>query len=120
MMQRPNILFLFSDQHQHRADAMPVLHGTSLLSDLHGDARPEHPVFWEMNQTKMIRQGSWKYITDPGFNIDQLFNLEDDPDERVNLATRPDQADRVNGFRKIILDWMINTLNIPLPRGKHE
>lgn len=100
--------------------AMPVLHGTSLLPDMRGQARPERPIFCEMNKTKMIRQGPWKYSTDPEFDVDQLFNLDDDPNELVNLAVRPEHASRVNGFRKALLDWMINTQNVPRPRGMKE
>jgi len=99
---------------------MPVLHGTSLLPDLHGKARANRPVFCEMDHTKMIRQGPWKYSTDPEFDVDQLFNLDEDPDELVNLASRSEHAARINGFRKALLDWMINTQNVPLPRGKRE
>jgi choline-sulfatase len=100
--------------------AMPVLHGTTLLPDLRGEARPERPVFCEMNKTKMIRQGPWKYSTDPGSNVDQLFNLDDDPHELVNLAVRPEHTARIQDFRKVLLDWMINTQNVPLPRGIKE
>jgi arylsulfatase A-like enzyme len=100
--------------------AMPVLHGTTLLPDLRGETRPERPVFCEMNKTKMIRQGPWKFSTDPEFDVDQLFNLDDDPDELVNLAARPEHAERVHAFRKTLLDWMINTQNVPMPRRKKE
>jgi arylsulfatase A-like enzyme len=98
--------------------AMPVLHGVSLLPDLCGEARPDRPVFCEMNKTKMIRQGTWKYSTDPDFDKDQLFNLDDDPNELRNLAAHPRQRERVQVFRKALLNWMINTQNVPLPRGK--
>jgi len=100
--------------------AMPVLHGTTLLPDLRGEARPERPVFCEMNKTKLIRQGPWKFSTDPEFDRDQLFNLDDDPNELVNLAGRPEHAGRIQGFRKALLDWMINTQNVPMPRGRKE
>jgi len=101
-------------------NAMPVLHGTTLLPDLGGEMREDRPVFSEMNHTKMIRWGAWKYITDPGFDVDHLFYLGDDPNELVNLAARPEHADLINGFRKALLDWMINTQNAPMPRGKKE
>jgi len=100
--------------------AMPVLHGTSLMPDLRGDARPERPIFCEMDKTKMIRQGPWKYSTDPEFDVDQLFDLDNDPNELVNLADRPEHAGRIQGFRRALLDWMINTQNVPMPRGVKE
>lgn len=101
--------------------SMPVLHGQSLLPALHGEPQDgERPVFCEMDHTKMIRQGPWKYSTDPDFEVDQLFNLDEDPDEQINLAAQPEHRPRVNAFRKAILDWMINTQNVPMPRGKKE
>jgi arylsulfatase len=100
--------------------AMPVLHGTTLLPDLRGEARPERPVFCEMDKTKMIRQGSWKFSTDPEFDRDQLFNLDDDPNELCNLAAHPEHAERGNTFRKALLDWLINTQNVPMPRGRKD
>jgi choline-sulfatase len=100
--------------------AMPVLHGTTLLPDLRGEARPERPVFCEMNKTKMIRQGPWKFSTDPEFDRDQLFNLDDDPNELCNLAAHPEHAERGNAFRKALLDWLINTQNVPMPRGRKD
>jgi choline-sulfatase len=100
--------------------AMPVLHGTTLLPDLGGEARPDRPVFCEMNKTKMIRQGPWKFSTDPEFDLDQLFNLDDDPNELINLAALPGHAERVNTFRKALLDWMINTQNVPMPRRRKD
>jgi choline-sulfatase len=96
--------------------AMPVLHGFSLVPDLRGEARADRPVFCEMDKTKMIRQGAWKYSADPEFEFDQLFNLDDDPDELNNLARDPAQRDRVEAFRSRILHWMINTQNAPMPR----
>ena len=110
----PTLLELAGVAHQ----AMPVLHGTALLPDLRGEARADRPVFCEMDHTKMIRQGPWKYSTDPEFEIDQLFNLDADPDERVNLAGRPEHSDRINAFRKALLDWLISTQNVPMPRGR--
>lgn len=68
---RPNILFLFSDQ--HRADAL-------------GGAG--HPV-----------------VRTP--NLDRL-------------AGDPAQQERVQAFRKALLDWMINTQNVPMPRRRKD
>ena len=33
---------------------------------------------------------------------------------------RPEHSKRVHAFRKALLDWMINTQNVPMPRGRKE
>ncbi|MGB7346197.1 MAG: sulfatase [Pirellulaceae bacterium] len=40
---------------------------------------------------------------------EELFDLESDPDETINLATRNEHADRVVQMRTAIHDWMIET-----------
>jgi choline-sulfatase len=46
----------------------------------------------------MIRRGAFKFIHSPA-DPDQLFNLERDPGERVNLADDPACAGLAAGFR---------------------
>ncbi len=98
--------------------AMPVLHGKSVLQTLQGRRQPNNrPIFCEMDHTKMVRHGTWKYSTDPDFEVDQLFNLETDPRELDNLARRRDHMHLVDDFRHQLLNWMIKTQNVPMPRG---
>ncbi|MHC4884556.1 MAG: sulfatase family protein [Planctomycetota bacterium] len=102
-------------------ESMPVLHGESLAPALKGEAADgTRAVFCEMDKTKMIRKGPWKFVTDPEFEFDQLFHLEDDPEELTNLALDPGQRERCEELRREILHWMINTQNAPRPRGKTE
>ena len=46
----------------------------------------------------MIRHGRYKYTCCPG-DPEQLFNLEADPDELVNLADTVSEAETISGFR---------------------
>jgi choline-sulfatase len=46
----------------------------------------------------MVRRGSWKLISTPS-DPDQLFDLDADPFELVNLAGAPGQAELVRAFR---------------------
>ncbi len=82
---------------------------------------------------KMVRTERWKYVHDsmsvdatatsgsdggPG-EIDELYDLENDPWELRNVAALPEHADVVSEMRLLLADWMIDTedfLPVPLPR----
>ena len=63
--------------------------GIDLLPHLTGD-KPivERTFFWRMDRSnrkaKAIRHGQWKYVDDGG-TMDLLFDLNEDPGERINL-----------------------------------
>jgi choline-sulfatase len=59
----------------------------------------------------MIRRRRYKFIHSPA-DPDQLYDLETDPGERDNLASRPDQAERVDDFRReIARRWSLPALD---------
>jgi arylsulfatase A-like enzyme len=41
---------------------------------------------------RIVWHGDWKYVFSPG-GIDELYNLSDDPNERANLAEKPEYRD---------------------------
>lgn len=57
----------------------------------------------------MIRTGPWKLVHFVDSQEGQLFNLEADPGERVNLWDRPDHADRKRDLIDQILTWRIQS-----------
>jgi choline-sulfatase len=71
--------------------------GQSVLPHLYGQDGAHDNVFAEymgegtIAPLMMIRRGDWKYITCPT-DPPQLFNLANDPLEKVNLATSEDPA----------------------------
>jgi len=87
-----------------------------------GDALWRESLFCEVEQTvhlrglvsssqaKMLRTGPWKYIytlVDGHILEEELYHLQDDPDELCNLARDPDQAKRIEGFRSELLRWLV-------------
>ncbi len=85
---------------------------------------------------KMVRTQRWKYVHDPMLvrnggatqtsgsdggpgEVDELYDLENDPWELRNLAHLPEYADVISDMRLKLADWMISTedfVPVPLPR----
>ncbi len=70
--------------------APTALDGFSVRAHLEELGPPAHPVFSEffIGQDKtmhMVRLGAWKLIRHPD-GLRQLFQVDDDPEERINLA----------------------------------
>ncbi|MDP6446509.1 MAG: sulfatase-like hydrolase/transferase, partial [Pirellulaceae bacterium] len=67
------------------------LPGRDLSADL--DARTtsnaastDRPIFYEFEELRCVRTGKWKYVHRHPNGPHELYNLTDDPDERVNLV----------------------------------
>ena len=62
------------------------------------DGRPDRAYFYvaEDHFTLGIREGRWKYILDLREGVDELFDLERDPNERQNLtSSQPEMTARL-------------------------
>lgn len=84
-------------------EVMPWTDGISLVPQLQGAARTapvamEYAAEGSITPLVCLREGAWKYIrcaADP----EQLFDLENDPEERKNLAADLGAADILARFR---------------------
>lgn len=70
----------------------PAFDGIDLLPILRGEApETERSLFWRMDRSnrkmKAVRHGRYKYVDDAG-TMELLFDLSEDPGERVNLHQR--------------------------------
>lgn len=65
-----------------------VIDGVNLLPFLGKDARPQPPraLFWRDGPLRTVQEGGWKLIVSERPKKDWLFNLNDDPTEKINLA----------------------------------
>jgi choline-sulfatase len=85
-----------------------------------GDGAVEHPddggrraaaggravvVFDEYGPVRMIRSSEWKYVHRYPHGPHELFHLEADPDERVNLVAEPAHSIRVSAMRAQLQEW---------------
>jgi len=68
-----------------------------------------------MNRGVMVRGGQWKYVLNwrqihpSGRERDELYNLDEDPQEMRNLAYMAEQKPRVIGMQQRILRWLRDT-----------
>jgi arylsulfatase A-like enzyme len=54
---------------------------------------------------RMVRDRKWKYVWNPT-DVDELYNLESDPAELINLAQDPRYRDELMRLRARLLEWM--------------
>jgi len=92
--------------------------GQSLAATVQGKVQPRREAIITdiMGTGFMLRRGQWKYAlhasasdTETPRDLDELYNLDDDPYETHNLADDPAQAERVASMREEILTWLRET-----------
>lgn len=67
---------------------------------------------------KMVRTHQWKYVHDPMGDLDELYDLVNDPWELTNVVNDPQQQAVVAEMRLRLADWAIATEDgqpVPLP-----
>ncbi|MGI6081874.1 MAG: sulfatase-like hydrolase/transferase [Limnochordia bacterium] len=98
------------------------LPGRSFFSDLQGKTDPgrDHVVVYdEYGPVRMIRTLEWKYVHRYPYGPHELYNIGDDPLERVNLVDLPEFQDVVIEMRSQLQDWFIRYSD-PQKDGRHE
>lgn len=79
-----------------------------------------HTLRWREaeGRRKMVRTREWKYVHDPMGDLDELYDLVNDPWELTNVAADPAHRDIISDMRRRLADWMIRTEDakpVPLP-----
>jgi N-acetylglucosamine-6-sulfatase len=103
--------------------------GRSFLPLMAGENVPWRDIifyeyYWEANYpqtptTYGVRTDRWKFIHYHGvWDTDELYDMQNDPDERHTLIDAPQHQDLVNSLRKRMYDWLEQTggMQIPLRR----
>ncbi len=85
----------------------PTVTGVSLAPLLRGEVSTVHPYLHGMftDTQRMICDPRWKYIVYPKAGREQLFDLENDPHERVDLSQSPDAVGERNRLRAQLDQW---------------
>jgi len=88
-------------------EAPGSLEGRSLVRVIRGEANSIRPrVFGHFRDVqRMVRTERWKLIHYPKLGRYQLFDLRNDPYERENLSTDPDQAGVMAELRRTLSSW---------------
>jgi len=92
------------------------LDGTSLLPQLHGEAGRDEVIGEYLAEGAiaplvMIKRGRYKFVHSPA-DPDQLYDLQQDPDEIRNLAVSPEHGARVREFRtEVARRWDLAALH---------
>jgi N-acetylglucosamine-6-sulfatase len=107
-----------------------TMQGQSFLRLLKGETIPWRDsvfyiYFWEraFPQTPTvfgIRTKRYKYMSYHGiWDIDELYDLENDPEETQNLIDHKEQKELIESLRTKVFDWLEkqNAMSIPLRRG---
>ena len=69
---------------------------------------------------KMVRTSEWKYVHDSMGDLDELYDLVNDPGELENVAAEERCRDAVNDMRLRLANWSIDTEGgppVPLPKA---
>lgn len=110
----PTLVELASGE-DRKLQAISPLDGSSVVPHLKGEAGPDDAVSeylaeGALGPMLMIRRGSWKYIHSFS-EAPQLFNLAEDPHERVNLASDARYQDQAQAFaREVRSRWDLEAL----------
>lgn len=82
-----------------------------VLETTHGLEASKASLQWREaeGRRKMVRTRAWKYVTDPMFDVDELYDLRADPGELRNVAADPQHRETIADLQRRLLDWSILT-----------
>lgn len=81
----------------------PPLPGRSYAPTLRGETQEwDGPIFHEFENVRMVRDGRWKFTWRHPAGPDELYDLESDPGERLNLVHDTRHAATIGHLRTLI------------------
>ena len=99
-------------------DGLPGRSFAPLLNGMPSGDRESIFVFDEYGPVRMIRSHEWKLVWRYPAGAHELYNVAEDPQERVNLFAQPGYAARINSLRQELDDWFANYVNPQLDGSK--
>lgn len=95
------------------SETLAELDGIDLTPLLAGETPPERTFYWKLGPSEAIRKGSWKLVA--SHQSHWLFNLDEDPGEHVDLATK--DKERALAMARELGTWIAK---LPEPLWKNE
>ncbi len=94
--------------------AMDLAEGRSLLPLIHGEEEPDRPAFYEAmiyyREQKGYSDGEFKYVIDEDTGEDQLYDLVNDPGEKINIADA--EPERRLAMKGVLMDHLSHQRSI--------
>jgi arylsulfatase A-like enzyme len=90
-----------------QADKLP---GQSYTPILRGEQIKEKDIvviYDEYGPVRMVRSKEWKYVHRYPYGPNELYHLETDIDERVNLIDQPDYNDVIASMKALLENWFL-------------
>lgn len=91
-----------------KKDKIKNFDGISLLSAMNGESQVRDEIIIENHEQRAILSGKWKYIINYFEKTEELYNMEDDPIEILNLVSINDEVTTL--LREKITSWVRNNL----------
>ena len=98
-------LMEYTGAHGRVPDGLPGCSFAPLLAGQSIGERESIYVFDEYGPVRMIRSQEYKLIWRYPGGAHELYNVQEDPGELVNLFGRPGQGDRIRALRRELDDW---------------
>jgi arylsulfatase A-like enzyme len=105
----------------------PARPGRSFIKLLLGQSdvgRDSVVIYDEYGPTRMVRTNDWKYIHRYPDGPNELYDLQNDPDERVNCIDDAAQKNRMADMRNVLENWFAHYIrqekdgrNLPVRGG---
>ena len=99
-------------------DGLPGRSFAPLLADRSIDERKSIYVFDEYGPVRMIRSAEWKLVWRYPAGPHELYDVAEDPDERVNLFSRLGHSERIRAMRQELDDWFSSHVDPQLDGSK--
>ena len=99
-------------------DGLPGRSFSPLLDGRPIGERKSVYVFDEYGPVRMIRSEEWKLVWRYPAGAHELYNVAEDPTERVNLFSQRGHADRIRALRRELDDWFASYVDPELDGSK--
>jgi choline-sulfatase len=87
------------------AESLPGCSFLPILQDEKESVRDDVVIYDEYGPVRMIRTADWKYVHRYPYGPHELYDLEADPDEKINLVANPEQQDRIREMKRGLESW---------------